>query len=126
MMSSTRARRAELAAEHQVVEDREVLEQLDVLEGPRHPEGGDPVRRHPDDLRAPEAHGPLLRPVHARQHVEDRGLPGAVRPDDREQLARPDGERDAVDRGHAGERQPDVAEVEDRLAHQDSHRLRRL
>ena len=73
-------------AEHEVVEHREVREQLDVLEGAGHAELGDGVRLEADQLLAVELHRALLRPVDAGQHVEDAGLAGAVGADDREQL----------------------------------------
>jgi hypothetical protein len=101
-------------AEHQVVHDREVLEQLDVLERPGHAHLGDVVRRAAEDVLAEEAHLALLGSVHAREHVEDRGLAGAVGPDDREQLVLADLEVAPVDRLDAGEGQVDVAELHDR------------
>ena len=115
----------EVSAEHQVVDQGEVREQLDALEGAGHAERRDVVRSHADDLLAGEANAALLRPVDAGQDVEDGRLAGAVGTDDREQLARLDGERDTVDRDHAGEPQRHVADIEDRRAHA-AHRFRRL
>ena len=127
-----------VAAEHEVVEHGQVGEQLDVLERARHAQAGDLVRLLADQVVAVEGHAAFLRLVDARQHVEDRGLAGAIGADDREELALADLEADAVDRGDAREPQHDVADVDDRRAvagvdgrfrggaGHDSHRLRRL
>src|SRR5690606_11996606 len=77
--------------------------------------GGDVVRALAGDVDAIEDHPALLRPVDAAQHVEDRSLAGAVRTDDGEQLVPAHGERDAVDRPHALERQPYVLKGDDRI-----------
>jgi hypothetical protein len=117
----------DVAAEQQVVQDGEVLEQLDVLEGAGDARAGDAVGLLANQLAAEEADGAPLRPVQARQAVEQRGLAGAVGPDDGEQLAGPDLEGDGPQGPDAGEAEVDVGDPQDRLgggAH-DSHRLRR-
>ena len=116
-------------AEHQVVEHGEVLEQRDVLEGAGQPRRGDPVRPLAQDALAEELHRALLGPVDAGEHVEQRGLAGAVGADDREQLAGMDLEAHAVDRLDAREGQVDVVEPSDGTgpgsAHADHRFLRR-
>jgi hypothetical protein len=86
-----------VAAEHEVVEHREVVEQLDVLEHPGHAERGDRRRAAAEQVLAEEADRALLGPVDARDAVEDRGLAGAVRADDGEQLTGRTSKLTAVD-----------------------------
>jgi hypothetical protein len=114
----------EVAAQEQVVEHGEVLEQLDVLEGAGHAGAGDAVGLDPDQVAAAEADGPLLGPVQARQAVEQRGLAGAVGADDGEQLVLADLERHRPQGLETGEAQVQVVDLEQRAGH-DSHRLRR-
>jgi hypothetical protein len=114
----------EVAAQQQVVEHGEVLEQLDVLEGPGHAGAGDAVGLEPDQVAAGEADGALLGPVQAREAVEQRGLAGAVGTDDGEQLVGPDLERHRPQGADAGEAEVQLVDLEHRAGH-DSHRLRR-
>ena len=62
-----------------------------------------------------EAHSALLRQVEAGDQVEQRGLAGAVRSDDREDLALLDRQAHIVDGMHAAERDRQV------LGGQDGH-----
>ena len=48
------------------------------------------------EVDAVEAHRPALRRTHARQRLQQRGLAGAAAADDRDELARADGERHAA------------------------------
>ena len=97
-----------MACQQQVLQQRRVLEQLDVLEGACDAERGDAVRRHVGDVGAVEDQLAAGRLVDAAHQVEDGGLAGAVRADDGEDLALLDGEAHAVDRLDAAEvdRQP--------------------
>jgi hypothetical protein len=113
-----------VAAQQQVVEHGEVLEQLDVLEGAGHAGAGDAVGLEPDEVAAGEADGALLGPVQARQAVEQRRLAGAVGADDGQQLVRADLERHRPQGPEAGEAQVQVVDLEQRSGH-DSHRFRR-
>src|SRR5437868_8821487 len=61
----------------------------------------------------------MLRPVEAVDHIEHRGLAGAVRPDNGADLALADVERHVGDRLHAAERERHVLDCEDRLAGRD-------
>jgi hypothetical protein len=99
-------------AEHEVLQHGQVLEQLDVLEGPGHAELGDLVRAQTGEVVPVERHPALLRPVHTGDHIEDRRLPGPIGPDDGEQLVLGDGERNTVDGFDAGEAEPDVFETQ--------------
>src|SRR5207245_10518245 len=85
-------------AEHEVVADGHLWEELDVLENARDPEPRDLVRPHPSEVAVAEAHAAGPRPVNAVQAIEDRGLARAVRADDREQLALVRVERHVVER----------------------------
>ena len=58
----------------------------------------------------------LLRVVEAVDDVQHRRLAGAVRADDRPDLALADVEGDVLDRGHAAEAQRDVAELHQHVA----------
>src|SRR3546814_20860460 len=80
-----------------------MLEQLDVLEGARDAGAGDPVRRQRGDIGAVEQQPALGRVVDAADQVEHRGLAGAIRPDDGEDLAAGDVETDPVDGADAAE-----------------------
>src|SRR5262249_33217771 len=56
------------------------------------------------------------------QHADRRRLAGAVRPQDAEDLAGEDRERDVVDRGHLAEAFDQVAQLDDRRAVERAHR----
>src|ERR687897_226922 len=115
----------EVPAEHEVVDQRQVGEQLDALKGAGNAERRDVVRTAAGDVVAVEVHAALLRAVDAGHQVEQGRLAGAIGADDGEQLPRLDGEGHTIDRDHAGETQGHVAYVEDRR-HHAAHRFRRL
>ncbi len=92
-----------VAAEQEVLQDRGVLEELDVLEGARDAAPGDLVRRHARDVLVAEDEPARARIVDPRDEVEDGRLAGAVRTDDREDLALRDVEAHAVDGANAAE-----------------------
>ena len=104
--------------EHQVVEDGEVGEQLDVLEGPGHAEPRDRRWTHAHQLVAVQLHRALLGPVDAGEDVEDAGLARAVGADEREQLVGAYVEGDPVHGRDRPEGQPHVVD--------DQHRVHRL
>src|SRR3546814_14283839 len=70
-------------------------------------------RRQPAALEGDAARPRLVEAIDA---VEHRRLAGAVRADDREDLALADLEADVVDRGDAAEAEPDVLKRQHRLA----------
>src|SRR5687768_6046040 len=82
------------------------------------------VRAISDPRDAVEDRPAALWTVDPGEHVEGRGLAGAVRPDDGGQLVAAHREADAVDRLDAGEAQPHVVEDEDVPVGHESHRLR--
>ena len=79
--------RARIGAEQHVVDQRHVRPQLDVLERPRHALGGDVARRQCGDVVAEEHDPPGVRLCRAGDQVEQRGLAGAIRADQAEDLA---------------------------------------
>ena len=126
--------------DHQVLEHGHAAEQADVLEGARDPRMlGDLVVGHaleqvelPSTVVLPlavdrgrrsetapgvERHGdpPLGRLVEAGDAVEDGGLAGAVRADQRGDVAAADGEGKVVDRHQAAEAHGQMLDREDRV-----------
>ena len=89
--------------EHDVVEHGHAREQRDVLEGARDAECGDRGGTRVRDVAAFQRDGPAGRAIEARDHVEQRRLAGAVRTDDRHDLAATDGHRHVFNRAHATE-----------------------
>ncbi len=79
--------RAHVPADHHVLQRRQVLEQADVLERARDAALGDLVRLQPVERLAVEGEVPAVGAVDAGEHVEQRGLAGAVRPDQAVDLA---------------------------------------
>lgn len=87
----------QVTPQHEVVQDRQPREQLDVLEGPCHASTGDPVRTLADQLLTSQADRALLWAVHPGDDVEDAALAGPVGSDQSEQLVDPDVEGHAID-----------------------------
>ena len=105
---------AGMGADPDVVEHRKIGEQSDVLEGAADADFGDPVRRPRQDALALHQDVAGARLVEPAQAVEERGLAGAVRPDQAEDLALFHVERYAVQRNDAAEHDADVANREQR------------
>src|SRR5258707_2999305 len=91
------------AADPHVVERGEPGEGPDELEGAGHAARAEPVWRQPGHIAALEPDAPAIGAQGAGDQVEERGLAGAVRPHDAEQLAGLDREADVVDREDAAE-----------------------
>ena len=91
------AGRARVLRDHHVLEHRQVRHQSDVLEGAREAPADAKARGQRRDVRRLERDGSRIGRVHAADQVEDRGLAGAIRPDQREALAASDAEREIVD-----------------------------
>src|SRR5436190_290801 len=95
------------------LQHREIGKDLDELEGPRHPEAsqaGGPEPAHVAVLERDDAGGGAQD---AGQHVDERGLAGPVRPDDRHELARVDGEAHAVEGAELAVELPDPLGTKD-------------
>jgi hypothetical protein len=107
---------ARLAAEDDVLEDREVLGQHEVLVD--HADaGGDRGGRGAEPRRLPaEEDLALVRLVHAVEGLHERRLAGAVLADERVDLAGADDEVDVGVRHHAGEPLGDAAQLDRRRA----------
>ena len=101
-----------VATDQQILQHRGVVEQLDVLEGARDAAPGDLLSVELRDLLVLEDDAPGRHVVETADKIEESGLAGAVRADDREDLALGDVERDAVDRLEAAELDRDVFERE--------------
>src|ERR1700730_6121970 len=104
------------ASGHDVVEGRHAAEQRDVLEG-----AGDALRRGVPGPHAPPrfalpAQNAALRMAEAVDDVEQRGLAGAVRADQREDLMPPDVEADLLQGLDPAKGEADPLGFEDRLA----------
>ena len=106
-----------MAPDQQVLQHGRVLEQLDVLERARDAALRHMMRRAGDRLSL-EQDAARGRRVDEADQVEDRGLAGAVRPDDGVDLALVDRKAHTVDRDHAAETH---AEIFDR---EEAHRSR--
>jgi hypothetical protein len=61
------------------------------------------MRREPSDVLAAEPHEAILRRVDARDQVEQCGLTGPIRTNDRENESGRYGEADLTDGAHAAE-----------------------
>src|SRR5437762_11821304 len=90
-------------------------EEREVLEGAADAEGGDAVRRQPQQRAAAEADVAALRRVEPAQAIEERRLPGAVGADEPDDLAVGHVERDAVERDNAPEAHGEVADGQNGL-----------
>ena len=97
-----------VAADEDVLQDRHVGEQADVLEGAGDAGLGDQVGLGRQD-RALVGDGALGGDVQAGEAVEEGGLAGAVGADEADDLAGVDGEVDGADGGEAAEAHGDVA-----------------
>src|SRR5260221_9349376 len=100
--------------------DREVLayghraEELRRLVGARDAGAGDAPRRAALELAIADTDAAGIRPVEAAQHVEHRGLAGAVRADHAGHFSRLGAQRDIARRPHAAERDAEVLDLERR------------
>ena len=95
-------------ADQQVLDDRQVREQLAVLEGARDPEPRDVVRFDADDIVPLKTDAPRGRTVEAADAVEHARLARTVRPDQREELATLHEQRNVVEDDEAAEAERDV------------------
>ena len=103
-----------MPADADIVEHRLRREQRQVLKGAADADLGDPVRRAVDDRAPLEQDVAAIGRVETADAVEQRGLAGAVRADQAEDLSRLDREGDAVKGDDAAEAKGDVAHFEQR------------
>ena len=102
----------DVAADLDVGQHGQVLEETDVLERARHAQRGDVVCLVTGGRLATDEDLPLGRLIHAGEHVEDGGLPRAVRSDQSHQLVRLEREVEVAHRGEAAEADGDVPSLE--------------
>src|SRR5690606_7120845 len=102
------------AADHQVVEGAHPVEDPGHLEHAQHAQAGELGGIEPQDASAVEPDLAGVGAQVARQHIEQRGLAGAVRTDQADQLAFRHVHADAVERLEAAEALADVANLEQR------------
>src|SRR5436309_759303 len=95
------------AGEH-VLEQRELLEEADLLEGASDAEPHAAVRRQADQACLFKMQGSRIGLVEARQQVEQRRLAGAVRPDQREDRFFRHADRNVLHRAHAADALADL------------------
>ena len=88
---------ARVAPDEHVLEHGHGREELDVLKRPRDPPANDPMRRRAQKALTVEGDLAGVRPVEPGDQIEERGLAGAVRPDQACDLAALDAERDVID-----------------------------
>src|ERR1700757_755119 len=114
-----------MSPDHDVVEYAHMMKQCEVLEGAADPERGAGIGIERGDISPAIEELAFGRPVAARDTVDDRGLAGAVRADDREQLAFRDCERDVGKRAYAAEPQRNCTHFQ-RVVQSSLPRLRRF
>ena len=100
---------AVMGADADVVGDRHAREQRDVLEGAADADVADAMRRLGQDALTFHQDVALARLVQPAQAIEQRGLAGAVRADQSEDLAATLIERDVVQRDDAAEHNAHLA-----------------
>ena len=94
---------AAMAADHDVLPHRQRSEQREVLERAADAERGDAMDRVARQRAPFEGDRALVEAVEARETVEQRGLAGAIGPDQPADLAARDVEADLIEREHAAE-----------------------
>src|SRR5262249_52752226 len=92
-----------MAADHNVFERGHAEENLQVLERARHAPARELFRRKRGHLLAGKSHAALRGQVETGDEIEQRGLAGAVRADDRKDEAGRDRQAYVIDRVHAAE-----------------------
>src|SRR5581483_1883962 len=118
--------RAHVAADHHILERREVGEEPDVLKGARDAGGGNFMRRQRRDIALGEAKAAAVGCVDTGEQVEKRRLACPVRADQAIDVARGDGEGDVLQRLQSAEALRCACDLEERahVACSVSSRLR--
>ncbi len=101
-----------LAVEHQVLDHGELRQPAGDLERARKADIREPVGAPAGDVRPVERDGAVVRLERAGDRIEQRGLAGAVRPDQSGDAAFLDGKVRAVERRHAAEAPPQAFDFE--------------
>jgi hypothetical protein len=108
---------ARLAPEEQVLGDREVRRERELLVHHRDAERLRVPRPVEVDVAALDRDAAVVRLLDLREQLHQRGLAGAVLPGHNVDLAGPDVEVDVIDRQHPREALRDPAQHDDRVAH---------
>ncbi len=95
---------------HQVVQNGESREELNVLEGSSDAQASDLVRGKMIDVMIFESHAPFLRAIESIDAVEDACFSSSVWPDDRKQLSLSDFKTDTRECRDSSEAQPDIVD----------------
>jgi hypothetical protein len=82
----------------QVLQDRGLFKQFDVLKGPRDAKAGHLIRSMFEQILTIKADAPFGRIIEPRDQVKDRGFSGTVGADKGKNLALVDPQGDVVDR----------------------------
>src|SRR4029453_10010825 len=106
-------RDARVHPDQNVLDGGHVGEEPDVLERPTDAESRGLGGAEAEERLTAEGHAALVRHVEPGEDVEERGLAGSIRPDDRHDAAL-EGEVHAVQRGEASEPLGDAAGLEER------------
>ena len=111
--------RAHMPPDHHVFDGRHVAEQADILERPCDAGFGDAIRFETDQIRAVEFELTAVRHIQPGEHVEQRGLAGAVRSDQPIDFPVLDGQRNIGERRQPAEALFDMTDLEQyRCLHQ--------
>ena len=105
---------ARVRADFDVVEHRHGGEQGRGLEGAADAERGDVRRRAAAQRLSVQPDVALRRPIEPAQAIEQGGFAGAVRPDQSDDTALGDGERDVIERDDAAEAHRHAGDVQQR------------
>src|SRR5260221_14174007 len=105
-----------MAADQNILADRHVAEQREVLEGAANAEPGHGAPRQRQQRASVEPDVAPAAVIDPADAIEQAGLARAVGPDQAADLALSDRERYAVERHHAAEMQGDVLDGQQRLS----------
>ena len=94
---------ANMTADHDVFTRGHVAEEADILEGPRDSASSHFMRAFQAQGRTAKQHFAAVARVEPGEHIEQRGLAGAVGPDQAVDFAAADGQRDILQRLHAAD-----------------------
>jgi hypothetical protein len=100
-----------------VLYGRHLLEEPDVLERPADAALGGGMRGLAADVLAVEDHSPVRGLVDARDHVEERRLPGTVRTDEADDRPERDREIDVIDGDQPAELLAESNRLEEKFGH---------
>src|SRR5208282_1441449 len=101
-----------MATDHDVFQHGHAQEELQVLKRTRQAASRKQMRREPSDVLAAEPHEAILRRVDARDQIEQCGLAGPIRTDDRENDPRRYAQANVADGAHTAEGDRETLDLE--------------